>query len=393
MRRARGPLGAVAWLILSCGGSDSPSFDPCVASDTVTLVEPREESRSGFSLLADDHGYAAFFSGPAIEGMPERGPVFATRAGSSPRLLNPGANAQALAAARVAGGFLVCWDSQASSAGEPRRSGCLLVDERLAVVRDWRPSFGTVASFSRVGSQLYALSWPDTDPAPIEWRALDENGEPQGAAMAPPCPEWAGWGDRRMAASALGVACLIPSDPQCGRQFDEPPDCTYGLELHTPDGRLLFSVAAIAPFGVYGSTILANVAARDDGLLVGWTDRESIWHGIPVAPNGSLGPQVDVPGAMVEHLHAVGGGYLATWGGGVDAPRLYRWPMMMLLSPLGEVSRPPAEVAPQRDDLPFQYGPVAVGTSGDGIAVLWEGAEDTAFYPSALLFRSLGCLP
>jgi hypothetical protein len=382
----------------ACGGG-APPFDPCDVGEPRLLIDdPVPTSRSQHHLLADEDGYLIFWAGAL--GTPEQSGVFALRPGGETVRLVRDVNAQLLAVAEVTAGFLVCWADTTTITGTPREGGCLVVDHDLAVIGGpTRPANGVVMALGRIGTELHAVLLPDGDFGPLARVAIDETGMTVGAESVTPCDFWragrAAWGPD-------GLACLVRSDPLCGDQFNEPPDCTHHLQLFAGDGSLLIDVPDVAPFGWYSQENDVHLAAAHDGsgFLVSWHDNIGTinWHGHHVSSDGTIDPAIDVlaGAAYGGALAAVPGGYAALWSVIVPTSGADRTVIdFFVVDTAGVPAGGPARLVDIDATLPRHYSSQATigSTPGGGFGVVWEaaGGDNGADYRTGLYFRSLGC--
>ncbi len=368
---------------LVVAGCGAESFDPCTSSETLDVVGPDSAETWGATVLVvDDLGYALFW----VHETSAEGGVWATRPGGAHvRLASAELQQQSLSVVPVSSGFLVCWAGR--SAGVSRRVGeCFTVDGMFRRIGGTdAPDFGAVGSAGRAGDLIGARTG-NTDGGDDLLFALDDDGNAVSEPVTWPCER-----ARAYAWVPSGLACLLASDPLCGTQFDEPPDCMNDLHVYDLSGEESLLVPAVAPYGAYNEWIDVQVAGRTDGYLVSWVDAGG-WHAQAVDTAGGLGQRVDypVPYLAPSALFANDTGYVGLWQELNDG---YQLPRLLRLAPDGTAGTPEWVTEPG-GALTRQYAfSAAVAGTGDGLAVAWSGAGgvDASDHVAALRLRSMGC--
>jgi hypothetical protein len=358
------------------GCSGAAKLDPCTGG---TVVRVADGDTAATALVADDRGYVAFWVGGD-------GGLWAVRPGiGTATRLRTWTFDFTLSVARVSGGFLACGASRAVRFDTPRAGECDVINGDLAVASTSRPSVGVIFSLGRTQNGLVAIAYRDEQQDLVTVH-VDETGQPLDSATPAPCADFG------LVWSAAGVACLVPSDPQCGAPLPDAgfAKCRATLRVYRDDGSVVLAVEDISPGPGFNEPFQAHLASSGDGWLVSWIEQET-WHGRLVSATGAVQTLPDVPAPQTDNsatgLVAVPGGYAATLS---EETSGYVVPNVFIVTAEGQ-ERAPARLADPSGDLQRHFtGSLLESASfGGGFGLLWEAAS--ADDEHHLLFRAMGC--
>jgi len=299
---------AIAFLA-ACSGN------PCSDGDVCQVTAPSLNGYYDVRLVGDGDEFVVVFGASYTASYPDDAGLWAAHPGGGVRHVVPDVSAQYVAATATEEGVLACWWSGACGSQVPPDYGCVLLDADLeARAAPTQEAYGWVAEFPRVAGQLYALSVPACDVGGLQLTPIADDGTPMGATVPLPCtqaPSSIAWaGDQ--------IACLLPSDPLCGDQFDEPPDCRTMLQRFDGTGTALGDPVDVAPFGYYSGLADVHLAAREDGFLVDWFYGDGMLRAQAVGSDGTLGAVAELASGTgltggITGLGPTPDGYVAFW--------------------------------------------------------------------------------
>jgi hypothetical protein len=373
----------IAALAVSGCGNQGHDFDECARSGLIS-GQPIASDEWPFAMDVDDAGYVVFWGGEVVEPPSELTGVHAARPDGTSVDLLPDVNAAVVTALTIDGRHLVCWVSNVTPSAVP--GGCMTVDADLQVTSpDAQTSYGFVSTLGRIGTQPYAFATRDPLGGPEGLLVpVDAAGGAAGASVPIPCPPWrsgrVAWGD-------TGFACLVPNDPRCGDQFDEPSGCQFDLHVYGPDGGELLSSPGVAPFGTWGQEVQPRLATNQGGFVVAWAEIDGHSYTRAIAADGTAGPPTEVAG--VGPLFPLFSGYLLTWI--EEASGGYQLPHAALLDTSGVVTTSAALAEPVGPQHERGRG-LVMASSANGFGVAWvaESGESGVIMP-VLEYRAMGC--
>lgn len=392
-----GALAAGGMACTERGSEQVPAYE-CAARPTVTVWDStvNDETPDAYAVAGDAGGYLLLWTNAlTLDAGPVAG-LFAARPGGEVHQLVEGQDAMSVVSTDVDDGVLACyWWQYEPCASFAGCMSCIVVRPTLEVahgptlVATLQDQDAPWAALVRLEGALFALAFTYVVPDML-LLPLDERGVVQGEPVPLPCRADFGalrspvaWNDTRL-------ACLVPSDRDCGTQWEEP-GCTYSLRVVDERGSILAEVADPAPW-IGGLSGAANLVGDGDGFLLAWRDLSPGLAVRAVDNDGSLGVTTVVPVsdliASGPWLAATPLGYDATWTEQFE-PNRYGL-RMAVLDRNGAVLAGPSWFAPPTDDVPYNERPV-VGTAGGGMAVLWNGVFNDRTFHTRLLFRDFGC--